>query len=363
MSTETGNGEKPVIPALQKAQVFKTQGGPLLYKDIPVPAPGDNELLINVLYTGVCHLDFSAWRGDWPEVPTKANTEGGSLIGGHEGVGVVVAMGKDVRGWAVGDHAGVKFTSLACWQCAYCKLGEEPYCDSPSYSGYTIDGLFQQYTTVDAAGAPKIPKHVDMAAVAPILCAGSTVYKALKTTTAIAGDWVVISGCLGGLGSTAVQYAKVMGFRVIGIDTGDNRRKAGIDLGCEHFIDFNTDDVVAKVLELSGGGAKSVVNVSTSEEAIQQSLGMVKKRGVVVLVGLPAKASVNASVLATILGGIRIEGCFIGNRKDTDEAIEIFARGLIKLPITMMGLSELPKVYEKMEKHELVGRVVLDTSK
>lgn len=351
------------LPTTQKAVVFERTGGPLLYKDVPVPRPKPHELLINVKYSGVCHLDLSAWKGDWKNLKTKADTDG-SLIGGHEGAGVVVAMGDNVTGWEVGDHAGVKFVLLSCWKCEYCYDGHEQLCNRPVYLGYTHDGSFQQYATVDAMGAPKIPQDVDLLRVGPILCGGITVYRALKTTTALAGDWVVISGCSGGLGSLAVQYAKAMGLRVVGIDGGANKKAAALDGGVEEFIDFTEcDDVIGRVHQITGGGAKGAVNVSTLPQAIQQSVQLVKKRGVVVLVGLPPDTTITANVLQTVLKAVRIEGSFVGNRADTDEAIDFFRRGLINQPLTIAGLSQLPEIFDKMTRGEIVGRYVVDTYK
>lgn len=353
----------PKIPSMQKAILFEKQNGPLLYKDIPVPKPKPNELLINVKYSGVCHLDLLAWLGHWP-IPTKAELTGTYLVGGHEGTGIVVGMGKDVQGWKIGDQAGVKFVSGPCWQCEYCQEGHEYNCDNREMLGYTIDGSFQQYATVDAFGAPKIPEGMDLAKVAPILCAGITVYRALKTTTAIAGDWVAISGCSGGLGLLAVQYAKAMGFRVIGIDGGADKKAAALKGGVEVFLDFTEEDnIVKRVVEITGNGVKGVVNVSTSAQAIQQSVQYVKKRGVVVLVGLPPNATITASILQTCSKCVRIEGSFVGNRRDTDEAIDFMRRGLINYPIQIAGLSEVPRIFEEMQKGLIVGRYVVDTSK
>lgn len=205
------------IPKTQKAVVFDTNGGELQYKDIPVPEPQPNELLINVKYSGVCHTDLHAWKGDWP-LPTKL-----PLVGGHEGAGIVVAKGSMVKGWEIGDLAGIKWLNGSCMSCEYCEKANESNCPQADLSGYTHDGSFQQYATADAVQAARVPKGTDLAEVAPILCAGITVYKALKSANLRAGEWVAISGASGGLGSLAVQYAKAMGYRVLGIDGGDER--------------------------------------------------------------------------------------------------------------------------------------------
>jgi propanol-preferring alcohol dehydrogenase len=345
------------IPETQKAIIFYKNNGPLEYKDIPVPKPKPNEILINVKYSGVCHTDLHAWKGDWP-LPTKL-----PLVGGHEGAGVVVAKGDQVKNFEIGDLAGIKWLNGSCMSCEYCENSFEPNCPHADLSGYTHDGSFQQYATADAVQAAKIPKGTDLAGVSPILCAGITVYKALKTADLKAGQWVAISGAGGGLGSLAVQYAKAMGYRVLGIDAGEKEGLAR-ELGCEEFVDFKSSpDVVEEIIEKTKGGPHGVINVSVSDAAISQSTKFVRSCGKVVLVGLPPSAVCHSDVFNHVIKSIQIRGSYVGNRADSREAIEFFTRGLVKSPIKVVGLSELPKVYELMEEGKILGRYVVDTSK
>ena len=346
------------IPKTQKAVVFDTNGGQLVYKDYPVPTPKPNELLIHVKYSGVCHTDLHAWKGDWP-LATKL-----PLVGGHEGAGVVVGMGENVKGWKIGDFAGIKWLNGSCMSCEFCQQGAEPNCGEADLSGYTHDGSFEQYATADAVQAAKIPAGTDLANVAPILCAGVTVYKALKTADLAAGQWVAISGAGGGLGSLAVQYARAMGLRVVAIDGGDEKGEFVKSLGAEAYVDFTKDkDIVEAVKKVTDGGPHGAINVSVSEKAIDQSVEYVRPLGKVVLVGLPAHAKVTAPVFDAVVKSIEIKGSYVGNRKDTAEAIDFFSRGLIKCPIKIVGLSDLPEVFKLMEEGKILGRYVLDTSK
>ncbi|KAG7918305.1 hypothetical protein KL905_000646 [Ogataea polymorpha] len=348
----------PSIPKTQKAIVFETNGGPLLYKDIPVPQPKPNEILVNVKYSGVCHTDLHAWKGDWP-LATKL-----PLVGGHEGAGVVVAKGANVTNFEIGDYAGIKWLNGSCMGCEFCQQGAEPNCPDADLSGYTHDGSFQQYATADAVQAAKIPKGTNLADVAPILCAGVTVYKALKTAELSPGQWVAISGAGGGLGSLAVQYAVAMGLRVLGIDGGDEKAKLFESLGGEVFIDFTKEkDIVGAVQKATNGGPHGVINVSVSPAAISQSCQYVRTLGKVVLVGLPAGAVCESPVFEHVIKSIQIRGSYVGNRQDTAESIDFFVRGKVKAPIKVVGLSELPKVFELMEQGKIAGRYVLDTSK
>lgn len=346
-----------VIPTIQKAVVFETNGGPLLYKDIPVPKPKPNELLINVKYSGVCHTDLHAWKGDWP-LPTKL-----PLVGGHEGAGVVVGMGDSVVGWKLGDYAGIKWLNGSCQTCEYCESGNESNCGHADLSGYTHDGSFQQYATADALQAAKIPKGTDLAEVAPILCAGITVYKALKTANMKAGQWVAISGAGGGLGSLAIQYAKAMGYLVVAIDGGADKGEMCKRLGADEYVDFRKEkSLTEKVIQLTNGGAHGVINVSVSPAAMTQSTEYVRPVGTVVLVGLPAGAEIKMPVIDAVIKSVTIAGSYVGNRADTREAIDFFARGLVESPIKMAGLSELPRIYKEMEEGTILGRYVVDTS-
>lgn len=345
------------IPKIQKAVVFETNGGPLLYKDIPVPTPRPHELLINIKYSGVCHTDLHAWKGDWP-LATKL-----PLVGGHEGAGVVVGMGLGVQGWKIGDYAGVKWLNGSCQTCSLCESGHEANCSHADLSGYTHDGSFQQYATADAIQAARIPPGTDLASVAPILCAGITVYKALKSAELKAGDWVVISGAGGGLGTLAIQYAKAMGYMVAAIDGGDNKAKLTKNLGADTFIDFTkSSDLVKEVQEATGGGAQGAINVSVSPAAITQSTQYVRPTGTVVLVGLPSGAQMTLPVFDAVVKSVKVVGSYVGNRADTREALEFFLRGLVHSPIQLAGLSELPRIYKEMEAGTVLGRYVVDTS-
>jgi propanol-preferring alcohol dehydrogenase len=217
----------PNIPDMQWAQVIEQKGGPPVYKEIPVPKPGPDEVLIKVRYSGVCHTDLHAMKGDWP-LPLKQ-----PLVGGHEGAGIVVAKGELAKGIEIGDHAGIKWLNGSCLACEFCKTSDEPLCPDAELSGYTVDGTFQQYAIGKAAHVSKLPKEVALDAVAPILCAGVTVYKGLKESGAKPGQTVAIVGAGGGLGSLAQQYAKAMGLRVIAIDGGDEKRGMCEQLGAE----------------------------------------------------------------------------------------------------------------------------------
>ncbi|PUU79711.1 hypothetical protein B9Z19DRAFT_978392, partial [Tuber borchii] len=323
---------------------------PIEYKKVPVPKPAPDKVLIKIKYTGVCHTDLHAWKG-WP-LRTKQH-----LIGGHEGAGVVITVGELVEDIKVVDHAGIKWLNGSCGHCEFAGFP----CAKNLYS---LDGSFQQFTIGKAAHIARIPKGAPSNAIAPILYAEITVYKALKKSNVQAGQTIAIVGGSGGLGSLVVQYAKAMSLRVIAIDTGSEKQEMCLNtLGAVEFVDFAKGDVVANVKSVAGGlGAYTVILFAVSEKSFQQAAEYCTARGTIVCVGLPQNAGVPAEVFSTVIRMITIKGSYVGNRLDTQEAINFFARCLIKAPFKVRMLSELTQVFQLLEECKIAGRYVLNTS-
>ncbi|KAL2214186.1 GroES-like protein [Sarocladium strictum] len=350
----------PSIPSEQWAQVLEATGKPLNYKKIPVQQPGPDEVLVNVKYSGVCHTDLHAIKGDWP-LATKL-----PLVGGHEGAGLVVAKGDLVKDIEIGDAVGIKWINGACLACSYCMKGDEQLCQSATMSGYTVDGSFQQYAIAKAAIVARIPKECDLESVAPVLCAGITVYRGLKESGCKPGDTIAIVGAGGGLGSLALQYAKAMGLHTIAIDGGEEKRALTKKLGAVSYVDFTTTkDIVAdvKAATIDGQGPQAALLVAVQEKPFQQAAAYVRSKGVVVCIGLPADAKLSNPVFDTVIRMVSFKGSYVGNRADTAEALDFFRRGLITVPYKTVGLSELQKVFDLMEEGKIAGRYVVDTSK
>ena len=277
---------------------------------------------------------------------------------------------------------------------------DEQLCPKALLSGYTVDGSFQQYAIAKAAHAARIPKEVDLPGIAPVLCAGITVYKGLKESGARPGQTVAIVGAGGGLGSLAQQYAKAMGLHVIAIDSGEDKRKMCVDeMGATAFVDFATSKNIVKDVQaatVDGTGPHAVLLVAVNEKPFQQAAEVcpipsnlptsplpppshpflftanlrinnffqyVRPRGTVVAIGLPAGAYLKAPVFESVVKMVTIKGSYVGNRKDTAEAIDFYRRGLIKAPYKIVGLSELQKVYDLMHEGKIAGRYVVDCDK
>src|SRR5271165_2487457 len=191
---------------MMKAAVVREFGKPLVFEEVPVPTPGPGEVLIKVVATGVCHTDLHAADGDWPAKPVPP------FIPGHEGAGIIAAVGQGVTTLKAGDRAGVAWLHDACGDCEYCRTGWDSLCLTQHNSGYSVNGSFAEYVIGSAPYVARLPSNLDFADVAPILCAGVTTYKGIKETEAKPGEWIAISG-VGGLGQLAIQYAKAMGLQ------------------------------------------------------------------------------------------------------------------------------------------------------
>lgn len=334
-----------------RAAVVHQLGSPLTVEELELPKPDYGEALVRLETSGVCHTDLHAAHGDWPVKPTPP------FIPGHEGYGTVVAVGDGVDDLAVGDKVGNAWLWSACGRCEYCRTGWETLCEHQRNGGYTVNGSFGSYMLVNAAYAARIPDGVDPVEVAPILCAGVTVYKGLKVTDTRPGQWVAISG-IGGLGHVAVQYAIAMGLRVVAIDVDDSKLDLATRLGAEIVVNARTADVVAEVQKATGG-VHGVLVTAVHPEAFGQAIGLARRGGTIVFVGLPP-GDFPASIFDIVLKGLTIRGSIVGTRQDMVEAIDFFARGLIHPTVHTTALDDINTVFADMEQGRIDGRVVID---
>jgi len=335
-----------------KGAVVKAFGQPLVIENVPIPVPGPGEILVKVKACGVCHTDLHAASGDWPVKPVPP------FIPGHEVAGTVAALGPGVTDFKIGDAVGVARPHDACLRCEYCETGWETLCEHQHNTGYSVNGGFAEYVVASAAFTARLPANVDFAAVAPILCAGVTTYKGLKETEARPGEWVVISG-VGGLGHVAIQYAKAMGLKAIGLDIADDKLKLALEAGAVHAVNALDKDAVERVLEITGGGAHGVLVTAVSTPAFGQALHMVRRKGTVSLVGLPP-GDFPTPIFDVVLKRITVRGSIVGTRRDLDQAIAFAAEGKVKAEIKTAPLSEINAIFDRMKAGKIDGRMVLD---
>lgn len=243
-----------------------------------------------------------------------------------------------------------------------CRKGLEQVCTKAKNSGFSVDGTFSEYVVSWVDHVSPIPKGLDSADAASILCAGVTTYRAIKYSKTEAGDWIVIPGAGGGLGHLAIQYANVRGLRVIAVDTGADKKKLCLSLGAEQWIDFKeTKDLTKAILEVTDGlGAHAAVITAAKSEAYAQAIDYLRPGGTMMAVGLPGTATLDASIFFTVLKGISILGSYVGNRQDAIEALDIAARGKVRVEFQLKPLDALKDVYEGLEEGRVAGRIVLE---
>jgi propanol-preferring alcohol dehydrogenase len=334
-----------------RAAVVTEFGRPLAISDVEVPTPGYGEALVRLETSGVCHTDLHAAQGDWPVKPLPP------FIPGHEGYGTVVELGEGVHDLKVGDKVGNAWLWSACGSCEYCRTGWETLCESQVNGGYSVNGSFGSYMLVNAAYAARIPDGADPLEVAPILCAGVTVYKGLKVTDTRPGQWVAISG-IGGLGHMAVQYARAMGLRVVATDIDESKLALAARLGAEVTVNASTSDVVAEVQKATGG-VHGVLVTAVHPKAFGQAIGLARRGGTIVFNGLPP-GDFPAPIFDIVLKGLTIRGSIVGTRQDMVEALDFYARGLIHPTVASATLEEVNEVFGRMRRGQIDGRVVID---
>lgn len=355
------NANEP-IPKKARGAFVKQANSNVAMEDYDVVQAKDlkpGEALVKVMYSGVCHTDLHAAKGDWP-LESKDH-----LCGGHEGAGYVVAIGEHSNtSLKIGDPVGIKWLADACMHCEFCRQGLESLCPEAKLSGFTVDGSFQQYAVSFVNHLSRIPDGMRLDDAAPILCAGVTVYKALKQSNAKTGNWVAIPGAGGGLGHLAIQYANLMGLRVIAIDTGAAKKKLCEELGAEAWIDFKeAKDIVAAIKNATedGFGPHAAIVTSASPSGYEQALDYIRPGGTVVAVGLPAGAKVSAEVFWHVVCERKLVGSYVGNRQDAHEALVLanMKNGKVKCHYVTRPLDDLPAIYEEMASGQLAGRTVL----
>lgn len=255
-----------------------------------------------------------------------------------------------------------------CSHCAPCLAGYDASCTNGKISGYYTPGTFQQYVVSSASYVTPIPANLSDAEAASYLCAGVTVYAAIKKAGAQPGDWVAIIGAGGGLGHLAVQIAaKGFNYRVIGIDA-DDKEKLVLDSGAEKFIGIGSKeapvDTLAEVLKLTGDlGVQSAIVVTAAMGAYASSVPMLKFGGRVVCVGIPSGALApigTAYPQVMIAKELSIVGSAVGNRKEAIEVLELASRGIVKVHVRSEKLDKLTEVFQEMKDGKLQGRVVID---
>ena len=337
-----------------KAAVLRSFSDPLQIEDLPAPTPGPGQVLVKVAACGVCHSDLHLAGGEWDLLKPITKLP---LVLGHEVTGTVAALGEGVTELAVGDRVGVPWLHFTCGECEFCKAGRETLCAKQQITGCTVDGGFAEYLTAQASHAAKLPANLSFAEAAPLLCAGLTVYTAVKASGLQAGQSVAIFG-IGGLGHLAIQLAKARGARVLAVDVNDEKLALARECGADETIHGGTAHVHKDIKKATAGGAHVVMVTSGSRAAYETALRSLRKGGTLCIVGM-APEPISLSTVAMVSGEYRIVAAAVGTRADLAELLRLAAEGKVRCRFEPRDFADVARVMDEMKAGHVIGRAVL----
>jgi len=343
-----------------KAYGARAADKPLEAMDIQRRQPGPRDVQVDIAYCGVCHSDLHTVRSEW----------GGTrypCVPGHEIVGHVSAVGADVTGFKVGDTVGVGCLVGSCQHCAACDEGLEQYCENGfvgTYNGATADapghtlGGYAQRIVVDENFVLRI-RHPEaqLAAVAPLLCAGITTYSPLRHWNAGPGKKVGIVG-IGGLGHMGIKLAHAMGAHTVAFTTSEGKRQDALDLGADEVIvSRNADE-----MQQHAGSFDFILNTVAASHDLDAFTKLLKRDGTMCLVGVPEHPHPSPSVGQLIFGRRSIAGSLIGGIAETQEMLDFCAERGIVSEIEMIPVQQIDTAYDRMQKSDVRYRFVIDNA-
>ena len=317
--------------------------------------PSAHEVLIDILYCGVCHSDLHQARGEWGEAIFP-------MVPGHEIVGKVARVGSSVEKWKVGDTVGVGCFVDSCRECEACKAGEEQYCDgglvftyngreraskAPTYGGYSTR------ITVDENYVVRVPDSIPLERAAPLLCAGITTYSPLRHFGVKAGDKIAVVG-LGGLGHMALKIAKAMGANVTVLSHSPGKREDALRLGADDFIATRDPDVFKQ----NAGRFSFILDTVSAQHEYDDYLGLLKRDGTMVIVGIPDPTKVSAFPL--VGRRRRLAGSMIGGIAETQEMLDFCAEHNVAADVEVIPIDQINEAYERMLRSDVRYRFVID---
>lgn len=331
-----------------KAAVIEKAGGDFIIKDVEKPSPSENEVLIKVEACGICHSDNFVKAGGFPGLEYPR-------IPGHEVVGIVEEVGESVSSWEKGQRVGVGWHGGHCFECEPCRRGDFINCQNAKVSGISYDGGYAEFMTAPKEAIAAIPDELLSADAAPLLCAGITVYNALRNSGIRAGDLVAVQG-IGGLGHLGIQYANKMGMKTVAVSHSDDKKDLATKLGAHHFINSSKNDGAEELQKL--GGAKLILATAPHSDAISavvDGLGIDGKLLMVAATGEP----VEVSPMQLLMGRKSAVGWPSGTAIDSEDTLNFSAMTGTKPMIEEFPLDKANEAFEKMMNNKARFRVVL----
>jgi alcohol dehydrogenase (NADP+) len=337
------------------AYAAQTATTPLAPFNIQRRDVGKHDVQIEILYCGVCHSDLHTVRSEWAGTTYPC-------VPGHEIVGRVVKVGKDVKKFKEGDTVGVGCMVDSCLTCANCKEDLEQFCpdtvftynSSDKKSGGITYGGYSDSIVVDKAFVLKIPKNLDLAATAPLLCAGITTYSPMRHHNVSKGHKVGVVG-LGGLGHVAVKLAKAFGAHVVVFTTSSNKVEDALRLGADEVVNSKNADEMKKHLN----SFHFILDTVSANHDINAYLLLLKRDGNLTQVGIPTEP-LSLNVGSLVFGRRSLSGSLIGGIKETQEMLDFCGKHHITADIELIPIQKINEAYDRLVKSDVKYRFVID---
>jgi alcohol dehydrogenase/propanol-preferring alcohol dehydrogenase len=331
-----------------KAAQISRAGGDWELVERDIPEPGAGQVRLKVEACGICHSDVLVKDGIWPGLQYPR-------VPGHEVAGRIDAVGANVTAWSKGQRAGVGWHGGHCFVCELCRRGDFAMCINRKVTGFDFDGGYADYMIAAATTLAAIPDEVPAEEAGPFMCAGVTVFNALRNSGARAGDVVAVHG-IGGLGHLGIQYARQMGFETVAINRGNDKQTLAQKLGAHHYIDSTATDVVAELQKL--GGARVILATAPSAAAISPLVDGLSPGGLLLIPAAPAEP-LTISVFSMIMRRSSMAGWYSGTAKDSQDTLEFSALSGVHPMIEKYPLNRVAEAYEQMHSGKVRFRVVL----
>lgn len=323
-------------------------GGNFEVVERPTPEPGRGQVRIKVEACGVCHSDAIVKESGWPGLQYPR-------IPGHEIAGRIDSVGADVTQWKSGLRVGVGWHGGHCFTCDPCRRGDFINCKFEKITALHFDGGYAEYVIVPAEAVAFMPDDLPADQAAPLMCAGVTVYNALRNTGARAGDLVAVQG-IGGLGHLGIQYARQMGFRTVAIGRGSDKQSLAKKLGAHEYIDTSTGDP-SQVLQTMGG-ASVVLATAPDSKAMSALVNGLGPNGTLMIVGADL-SPLSVAPVQLIFGNRSIRGKASGTARDSQDTLEFSALSGVRPMIERYPLEKAAEAYQQMISGKARFRAVL----
>lgn len=331
-----------------KAVHVRSAGAPLELVEVETTSPPPGEVRITVAACGICGTDAHFVSGGFPGITWP-------LTPGHEIAGKIAELGQGVDEFAVGDRVAVGWFGGCCYHCDQCRKGQFIHCLNGKVPSWQYPGGYAESVTVPSSALARIPDGLTDAEAAPMGCAGTTVYNALRHTKALPGDRVAVLG-VGGLGHLGVQFARAMGFETIAIARGRAKAEDAKKLGAHHYIDSTADDPAEALTAL--GGAAVVLATAGNSGAMAATLGGISPQGELVTIGVTPEP-LPISPVQLITPGVSIVGHPSGTAKEVEDTMHFAVLSGVRAWIEELPLSQAAEGYAALENGRAHYRTVL----